>query len=59
MKYVEVACFLPGYVIPNRKQAIKSTGDIKGFGTLRFDDQTRIKEKIGGLVKTGKGMISS
>eukprot|EP00116_Pleurobrachia_bachei_P003904 sb/3464166/ len=38
-----------------RKQAIKSTGDIKGFGTLRFEDQTKIKEKVGGLVKTGKG----
>ena len=40
-----------------RKNNVKSTGDIKGFGVLRYEDQAKIKEKIasGGVVKTGKG----
>ncbi|XP_063692557.1 poly [ADP-ribose] polymerase 1-like [Bolinopsis microptera] len=40
-----------------RKNSVKSTGDIKGFGTLRYEDQAKIKEKIGGggVASTGKG----
>ena len=44
-----------------RKNSVKSTGDIKGFGTLRYEDQAKIKEKIGGggVASTGKGDFSS
>ena len=40
-----------------RKNKVKSTGDIKGFGVLRYEDQAKIKQKIaeGGVASTGKG----
>ena len=41
-----------------RKNKVKSTGDIKGFGVLRYEDQAKIKQKIaeGGVASTGKGI---
>ena len=42
-----------------RKNHVKSTGDIKGFGILRYEDQSKIKEKIssGGVANTGTGFF--
>lgn len=44
------ACFF-------RKHKVKTTGDIKGYGTLRYEDQTKIDSKVsaGGVIAAGKG----